>query len=66
MEVICREYKRCEFKYHCEHAKNHSVIKGKYPHANDCITTKRENLPCYCSCIDIRKEKLNKLKNESR
>lgn len=62
-ELICREYKVCEYNKNCIHAKRHSVVRWEYPRANDCITNKKENLPCYCSCIDLRKEKLDKLKN---
>lgn len=69
MEVICKNYKLCQFIDTCDHAKIHNIIhivgRGS---ANSCILNERakiegkfEHSVCYCSPIFLRKNKLKKL-----
>ena len=63
MEVICKNYKQCEFVDTCEHAKPHNIIhiigRGS---ANSCILKERIEIfegrfgrsICYCSPIFLR------------
>lgn len=55
MKVICKGYKTCEDRLECEHSIPHELDQRK------CEKTEHNSENCECSCVYLRKEKLDKL-----
>jgi hypothetical protein len=60
MEVICKNYKKCQYIDTCDHAKIHNIIHIEgFGSANSCLLS--DGFFCYCSPMFLRKNKLKKL-----
>lgn len=68
MKLICKGHKECVYDGICVHSKPHDIITTASIDVDNCFsknTPSHSKYGCECGEKHLRKEKLNKLKNEN-